>query len=78
MEEFNVVLTPENLFIKDYRTSRVVEQPLNSVPPSVLYSVQRYLEDQAIFKLSSKSHYTASRITTESGSALDRWVKRKS
>lgn len=78
MEVFNVVLTPKDIFIKDYRTNKVVEQSLDSIPPSVLYSVQHYIESATILKSPFKPVYTARRITTESGTALDRWVKRKS
>lgn len=78
MEVFNVVLTPENLFIKDYRTNRVVEQSLKEVPPSVLMSVQHYIQKASLFKHNSKSNYVARKITIESGSNFDRWVKRKS
>lgn len=78
MEEFNVVLTPENLFVKDYRTNKVVEQPLKEVPPSILYSIQTSLENAILLRSSFRPTYIARKIKTESGTAFDRWVKRKS
>lgn len=78
MEVFNVVLTPENVFIKDHRTKRVVEQSLKEVPPSILYSIQLGLERAILLKSPFKPTYVIRDIKTESGSSLDRWVKRKS
>ena len=78
MERFNVILTPDTLVIKDYRTNKIVEKSLKTVPPSVLISVKYSLENATILKSSFKPDYMARNIITESGTAFDRWVKRSS